>query len=118
MTDSIEGLPSLFELTEAVRAERTQLSGTIVQAYVERRYEAYLHQGRAETLPPVVELPLGHALREQVVIVEGESLDGEAVIDWCADRLANFRVPEQVEFRDELPKSNVGKILRRALRDK
>jgi len=48
MADSTEGLPSLFTLTEAVRAERSQLSGTIVQAYVERRYETYLHQARAD----------------------------------------------------------------------
>jgi len=38
MADSTEGLPSLFSLTEAVRAERSQLSGTLVQAYVERTY--------------------------------------------------------------------------------
>ncbi len=32
-------------------------------------------------------------------------------------RLASYKVPKQIEFRDELPKTNVGKILRRALRD-
>ena len=48
MADSTEELPSLFTLTEAVRAERGRLSGTIVQAYVERTYEPYLHQERAD----------------------------------------------------------------------
>ena len=48
MTDSTEELPSLFTLTEAVRAERSRLSGTIVQAYVERRYATYLEQERAD----------------------------------------------------------------------
>ena len=48
MTESTEGLPSLFTLTEAVRAERSGLSGTIVQAYVERTYETCLHQDRAD----------------------------------------------------------------------
>ena len=48
MADSTEGLPSLFTLTEAVRAERSQWSGTLVQAYVERTYAPYLHQERAE----------------------------------------------------------------------
>jgi long-chain acyl-CoA synthetase len=32
-------------------------------------------------------------------------------------RLASYKVPKQIEFRNELPKTNVGKILRRALRD-
>ena len=37
--------------------------------------------------------------------------------DFMKARLANYKVPRQIEFRDELPKTNVGKILRRALRD-
>jgi long-chain acyl-CoA synthetase len=36
---------------------------------------------------------------------------------FLAKRLASYKVPKQIEFRDELPKTNVGKILRRALRD-
>ena len=48
MPDSTENLPSLFTLTETVRAERGRLSGTIVQAYVERRYATYLHQARTD----------------------------------------------------------------------
>ena len=36
---------------------------------------------------------------------------------FLATRLASYKVPKQIEFRDELPKTNVGKILRRALRD-
>jgi long-chain acyl-CoA synthetase len=36
---------------------------------------------------------------------------------FLATKLASYKVPKQIEFRDELPKTNVGKILRRALRD-
>ena len=36
---------------------------------------------------------------------------------FLAARLASYKMPKQIEFRDELPKTNVGKILRRALRD-
>ena len=39
------------------------------------------------------------------------------VIDYCREQLTNYKRPRIVEFRDELPKTNVGKILRRALRD-
>jgi long-chain acyl-CoA synthetase len=39
------------------------------------------------------------------------------VLDYCRENLTNYKRPKMVEFRDELPKTNVGKILRRALRD-
>ena len=39
------------------------------------------------------------------------------VLDYCQANLTNYKRPRSVEFRDELPKTNVGKILRRALRD-
>ncbi|MEO1247719.1 MAG: AMP-binding protein [Pseudomonadota bacterium] len=41
----------------------------------------------------------------------------ETVIAYCRDNLTGYKCPKLVEFRDELPKTNVGKILRRALRD-
>src|SRR6185312_4701805 len=41
----------------------------------------------------------------------------EALRAYLMTRLASYKVPKQIEFRDELPKTNVGKILRRALRD-
>jgi long-chain acyl-CoA synthetase len=44
-------------------------------------------------------------------------LTKEALIDHCKQYLTNYKVPKQIEFRPELPKTNVGKILRRALRD-
>jgi crotonobetaine/carnitine-CoA ligase len=51
-----------------------------------------------------------------VVTVEGQSLPGEALIAWCKERLASFRVPERVEFRRELPRTSVGKIQKHLLR--
>ena len=41
----------------------------------------------------------------------------EDVLNFCRENLTRYKVPKEIEFRDELPKSNVGKILRRALRD-
>jgi len=46
----------------------------------------------------------------------GTSLNGSDVQDYCRENLAKYKVPKQVEFVDELPKSTVGKILRRELR--
>ena len=45
------------------------------------------------------------------------ALTEKALIDYCRERLTAYKVPDHVEFRDELPKTNVGKILKRALRD-
>ena len=45
------------------------------------------------------------------------TLTEEMLIAFCRRQLTGYKVPKLVEFRDELPKSNVGKILRRELRD-
>lgn len=47
-----------------------------------------------------------------------ESLSADEVRGFCKSQLTAYKVPKYVEFRDELPKTNVGKILRKALRDK
>jgi long-chain acyl-CoA synthetase len=57
------------------------------------------------------------AVKIFVVKREGAVLDADGVIAWCRESLTAYKVPRQVEFRAELPKTNVGKILRRALRD-
>ncbi|MDY0972341.1 long-chain-fatty-acid--CoA ligase FadD [Siccibacter turicensis] len=51
------------------------------------------------------------------VVKKEEGLTQEALITFCRRHLTGYKVPKLVEFRDELPKSNVGKILRRELRD-
>ncbi len=52
-----------------------------------------------------------------VIVKKDPSLTAEEVIAFAKKSLTNYKVPKIVEFRDELPKTNVGKILRRALRD-
>lgn len=51
------------------------------------------------------------------VVKKDPSLTEQEVIEICRSNLAGYKVPKFVEFRTELPKTNVGKILRRALRD-
>ena len=51
------------------------------------------------------------------VVLKDKALTKEALIAHCKQNLTGYKVPHLVEFRDELPKTNVGKILRRALRD-
>ncbi len=51
------------------------------------------------------------------VVKKDPSLTEQAVLDYCKEQLTGYKRPKHVEFRAELPKTNVGKILRRALRD-
>ena len=51
------------------------------------------------------------------VVKKDPSLTAEALIEYCRAKLTGYKVPKHVYFRSELPKTNVGKILRRALRD-
>jgi len=57
------------------------------------------------------------AVKVFVVAREGADLDAAKVVAWCRESLTGYKVPKHVEFRKELPKTNVGKILRRELRD-
>jgi long-chain acyl-CoA synthetase len=52
-----------------------------------------------------------------VVVRNDDSLTEQDIIDHCRKNLTNYKVPKLIEFREELPKTNVGKILRRELRD-
>jgi long-chain acyl-CoA synthetase len=51
------------------------------------------------------------------VVKKDPNLIAEDVIKFCGTQLTNYKVPKQIEFRADLPKTNVGKILRRELRD-
>ena len=51
------------------------------------------------------------------VVRKDPSLTAEALIAFCRGQLTGYKMPRHVEFRHDLPKSNVGKILRRELRD-
>ncbi len=57
----------------------------------------------------------GETVKAWVVLKPGETMTETEVKDWCKERLAPYKVPTHVEFRGELPKTTVGKILRREL---
>ncbi|TAL32368.1 MAG: long-chain fatty acid--CoA ligase [Spirochaetes bacterium] len=58
----------------------------------------------------------GEQIKAFVVLKEGESATEKEIVDYCATKLATYKLPTHVEFRKELPKSTVGKILRKELR--
>jgi long-chain acyl-CoA synthetase len=57
----------------------------------------------------------GETVKVYIVLKEGETATEEEIIEFCKGKLAKFKVPRLVEFRTELPKTLVGKILRRVL---
>ena len=57
----------------------------------------------------------GQAVKVHVVLRPGATLSAQELIEFCGARLTPYKVPRQVVFRDSLPKSQVGKVLRRQL---
>ncbi|MBT3226109.1 MAG: long-chain fatty acid--CoA ligase [Deltaproteobacteria bacterium] len=58
----------------------------------------------------------GETVKAYIVLKPGETCTEQEIIDFCKTKLAVYKVPKLVDFRDELPKSAVGKILRKVLR--
>jgi long-chain acyl-CoA synthetase len=85
-----------------------------------REVEEVLHQH-----PKVVEaavLGIPSAVREEVakafiVVEEGQELTKQEVIQFCRDKLARYKIPKEIEIVEELPKSALGKVLKRVLKD-
>jgi len=59
----------------------------------------------------------GETVKAFIVVKEGQTLTEDEVVAYCKENLAAYKVPKLIEFIDELPKSAVGKILRRKLKD-
>ena len=57
----------------------------------------------------------GERVKAYIVLKEGESASEEEIVEFCRENMARYKVPKYVEFRDELPKTMVGKVLRRVL---
>jgi long-chain acyl-CoA synthetase len=83
--------------------------------------EAILQDHPTVTGACVVGVPdpkVGERIKAIVVLKEdARGVGGTELIKWCRDHLAPYKVPAYVEFRDMLPKSKVGKLLRREIRD-
>lgn len=131
------------EETENVLRDGLLLTGDIARMdeegyfYIVDRKKDMVNVGGLKVYPrDVEEVLFGHpAVREAAVVAVPDSFSGEAVkafvilndpkaqvsekelIDFCATTLARYKVPKTIEFVDELPKTLIGKILRRELRD-
>lgn len=57
----------------------------------------------------------GETVKAWIVKKEGDETDAETIIDWSKNHLAKYKYPRIIEFREELPKTGVGKVLKREL---
>ncbi len=57
----------------------------------------------------------GETVKIAVVLKEGQTCTSEEITEYCRTKLAKYKVPKKIEFREDLPKSPVGKVLRRVL---
>ena len=56
-------------------------------------------------------------VKAYIVIKPGEKLTKAEVMQYCREKLSKYKMPKKIEFREELPKSSVGKVLKRILKD-
>jgi long-chain acyl-CoA synthetase len=85
-----------------------------------REIDEILHQHPKVKMAISVGIPdkyRGETVKAYVVLREGEKASQEEIIAFCKNKLTAYKVPKIVEFRDSLPQSSVGKILRKTLRD-
>ena len=59
----------------------------------------------------------GEMVKAFIQLKPGESATEQEILDFCKEHMAGYKRPKVIEFRDEVPVSNVGKVLRRVLRD-
>ncbi len=83
--------------------------------------EAVLQEHPAVISACVIGIPdekVGERIKAFVVLKENiKGVSAYELIKWCRERLAPYKVPQYIEFRDMLPKSKVGKLLRREIRE-
>lgn len=73
------------------------------------------HPGIAESVVVGVDTAVAGEQRVKAVAVRDGDCEERELIAFCRERLANFKVPQSIEFRDEIPKSPLGKVLRKYL---
>jgi len=85
-----------------------------------REVEEMLFEHPKVALAAVVGVPderSGESVKAFIQLKPGEKATEQELLEWCKDRMAGYKRPRRIEFREDLPVSVVGKVLRRVLRD-
>jgi long-chain acyl-CoA synthetase len=82
--------------------------------------EDYMHSHPAVSEVAIVGLPhpeFGEIIKAHVVLKPGQELSAEDLTKWCQENMSHYKVPRVIAFKEELPKTMVGKVLRRMLKE-
>jgi long-chain acyl-CoA synthetase len=85
-----------------------------------REVEEVLHQHPKVVEAAVIGVPSkvrDEAVRAYIVVEKGQELTKAEILEYCRDRLSKFKIPKQIHFVEALPKSAMGKVLKRVLKD-
>jgi long-chain acyl-CoA synthetase len=85
-----------------------------------REVEEVLHSHPKVVEAAVVGIPSkvrDEIVKAYIVVEEGENLTKNEILEFCKDKLSRFKIPKRIEIVKELPKSAMGKTLKRVLRD-
>ncbi|WP_017612533.1 long-chain-fatty-acid--CoA ligase [Nocardiopsis salina] len=85
-----------------------------------REIEEVLMTHEAVSMAAVIGIPHethGEEIKAFVILQSGAEIGAEELVEWSKGRLAGYKYPREIEFRDELPMTSTGKILKRQLRD-
>ncbi|GAB4272234.1 MAG: hypothetical protein Kow00111_25920 [Thermincola ferriacetica] len=78
----------------------------------------YTHPKVAEAaVVGVADALRGETVKAFIALKEGETATEREIIKYCQEKLANYKLPKEVQFMDALPKTSTGKILKRALKE-
>ena len=113
MMDAEENLYFVDRTVDTIKHKGYRISASEI--------ESVLQEHSAVISACVVGLPderVGERIKAYVVLKEDiKGITGYDLITWCRKTLVSYKVPQYIEFRDMLPKSKVGKLLRREIRD-
>lgn len=123
--DTYYRMGDFVRLTEAGELEFMERTADVIKCKGYRisasEVEAVLQDHPAVIGSCAVGIPdakLGERIKAIVVLKQdAKGVSSADLLRWCRDRLASYKVPSYIEFRDMLPKSKVGKLLRREIRD-
>jgi len=93
---------------------------TVGENVYPREVEEVLYKHPQVQEAVVVGLPekfLGEKIKAYIVLKDGQLATEEEIIQYCTEKLSKFKVPKEIEFRAQLPKTLFGKVLRRVLRN-
>ena len=113
MMDAEENLYFVDRTVDTIKHKGYRISASEI--------ESVLQEHTAVISACVVGVPderVGERIKAYVVLKEDiKGITGYDLISWCRKTLVSYKVPQYIEFRDMLPKSKVGKLLRREIRD-